>query len=359
MKYNDYILISSWQDIHYGIYLIHIKKFKKISLIFFEKDLYNFFHKKLNLGKQIKLFFIRIPYINLQFRPKNILSMLKYPYQIYLLKKKLNLFFFNESTIYTFGNNIAFKNGIFLKYSNFNKIYSYDITKIKEELLKKRNIKNTFFLNKLSIKRLKFIYHFLFYNAFSGYKYQFWHDGNDYKYFKIKKFKNEEYLDAKIFDNNNFSFIINNFIKKKIRKNAIVFLLDPSLMKNLNLYFYIIKKKINFKTYKIYFKFHPNTSTLDESVFKKAISKFAKNNNIKNLYYINKKQPLELINFIPTYFVGYVSSAFKFLIPSKNNIILIPNKLNYNLYHHINVFWKFGKKIRLVKEKNISKIRLN
>ena len=116
---------------------------------------------------------------------------------------------------------------------------------------------------------------------------------------------------------------------------------------------------MNFLTYSIYFKFHPNTSTLDESVFKKAISKFAKNNNIKNLYYINKKQPLELINFIPTYFVGYVSSAFKFLIPSKNNIILIPNKPNYNLYHHINVFWKFGKKIRLVKEKNISKIRLN
>ena len=147
MKYNNYILISSWQDIHYGIYLIHIKKFKKIGLIFFEKDLYNFFHKKLNLGKKIKLFFIRIQYINLELRPKNILSILKYPYQIYLLKKKLDLFFFNESIIYTFGNNIAFKNGIFLKHSNFNKIYSYDITKIKEELLKKRNIKNTFFLN--------------------------------------------------------------------------------------------------------------------------------------------------------------------------------------------------------------------
>jgi len=362
MKYKNSILISSWQDLIYSIYLIKVKRFKKLNLIFFDSEIYKFCKTKLRFKIDIEFILIKIPYFNIQLRPKNIIKILIYPFQLYLFRKQLRRkFLFSDKIIYTFGSNMAFENAIFFKYTNFNKIFSYDIMQLKNHLSKKKNSKHSLFLNQFSIKRLKFIYHFLFWNFISGNNYRFWYDGDLYKYFKIKNFKNEKYLSSKIFKNKDFSSVIFNSFSKKNKKKCLVFLVDNQIssIKNLETFFKIILNISNYKKFEIYFKFHPYTPSLLEKKLKKNIFTFCKKNLIKKIFLIKKNIPLELINFIPSYFIGYGSGAFRFLMPSKKNIIIVPKEGDIMLNNYNKIYYNYGVKIKLVSEKNISRLKIN
>ena len=352
-----FILISSWQDVSYAIYLIKKKKIKNVYLIFFDKTILNFLKKNFIHNYKVSYLFIDVPYIDLSLKLKNIFKILYYPVSLYSFQKRiLDNINFNNKIIYTFGNEIAFKNAIFLRNSKFNKVYTYDILKLKKELLNSKNNIHSKYLSNISIKRIKFIWHFLFYNFVSGNNYKFWFNGSIYRYFKYRNFKNETYLSSEIFKDHNFTKTINSLIKKKRDKNSVILLLGDNLnnaqrfINQLNVYFKLLKiMKLN--KFKIYLKFHPDISEKDFKIIKKKIISLKKNKYTCKTFTLDRLIPIELIDIIPLYYIGYDSGAFKFLNPMKKNIVIKSNKLLHNSYKKI--YYKYARKIKVMEENHI------
>ena len=66
---------------------------------------------------------------------------------------------------------------------------------------------------------------------------------------------------------------------------------------------------------------------------------------------LDTNTPIEEIDFIPDFFIGYVSTAFKLLTPSKNNLIY--NYENYNPYVYTSLRHKMDIKFLKSNDKNI------
>tara|TARA_Y200000002_G_C22685241_1_gene665716 strand:+ start:1076 stop:2185 length:1110 start_codon:yes stop_codon:yes gene_type:complete len=347
------IIISSFSEILFGGYIY--KKLKSLNInttiITGDYEIYQYLKKKeINC---VLLNFI-IPSVSNKLDLINLLKTLLIIPR--LLKYKIKLFFFFKQfkkiqAAYYFGGHIS-KELPFIAYSLRNiKLICFDYynwTKQYEPLFRKlKKIKIFFF--KPSV-----IFFFWIYNFLSGSKYKILPmKDNTFYTIKQKKYDKEKFfnlsprLNFKIIENYKHSIKSN-----KIKKRSVVILYQETDFFHKNFKFkntindlrYLLRE-LEKKGYEIYFKLHPHwNASIDGNPI------LQKYENIK-FRILDAKIPIEQINFIPDFFIGNVSTAFKLLMPSKNNLIY--NYENYYPYAYTSLRHQIDIKFLKSNDKNI------
>lgn len=346
------IIISSYSEMIYAEYLYEKSNFPHQTMfVTADKGIYNnLIKKKLNC---VFLFF-KIPSVS---NNTNFIALIKTLLIIVrLLIYKIKLFLFFKKfpkleVIYYFGGHCSKDIPFFIESLRNYKIICFDYYGWMKDFKP--------FLNKL--KKINYLFYkpsvfifFYIYNFLSGSKYRMilTKDGT-YLTIKIKKFKNEIILNL---DNNLNNKIIKNYNKSLKRNNnlkkSVVILYQESdfLIKNFKVEKFI--KDFNFlleelkkKNYSVYFKVHPHwNKSFDNKPVLERYQNFKFN-------VLDSNEPVEEINFMPDFFIGYISSAFKFLSPKKNNLIFTYEDYCPYLYYSFN--YKLGIKYLKNNKKNI------
>jgi hypothetical protein len=356
-----FIIVCSFAELIYAIYIYNRLKKKKIipELIFLHSSVANRAYdilKKKNI--KYSVFNHQLPSLSLFSSLTSFVKFILFPVRILLFRNKIKQFrkqFKKKGVVYTQGNHIAFEAIYFLNDFKVKKIINVDALTVKDELLrlgiKKNHLRFLDFLNK---KKISTIIHFFMNNIFSGNMCKYWHNGYYYRYYKFRKYPNETELSSTFYNSKKFKKFFNNFTKKKIKKNSIIFLLTEVFeVKNHLKIFYNILSMINKKKYTIYLKFHPDTDKyLKQKIFKN-LEKYSKSIGKIKLV-ILQNEPIEFLNILPTYVVGFPSNAYKYALAQKKIIALLPNKFSEKY-----IIWKcFKKKIEPF-NKNIIYVRFN
>ncbi len=347
------IIISSFSEILFGGYIY--KKLTSLNIsttiITGDYEIYQYLKKK---EINCVLLNFKIPLVS---NKLDLISILKTLLIIpRLLFYKIKLFFFFKQfkkiqAAYYFGGHLS-KELPFIAYSLRNiKLICFDYynwTKQYEPLIRKlKKIKIFFF--KPSV-----IFFFWIYNFLSGSKYKILPMKDDAFYtIKQKKHNKEKFFNLS--PRLNFKIIENykNSIKSKNKKErSVVILYQESDFFHKNFKFNNIindlkhlLRELEKKGYEIYFKIHPHYKV---SIDGNPI--LQKYENIK-FKVLDTNTPIEEIDFIPDFFIGYVSTAFKLLTPSKNNLIY--NYENYNPYVYTSLRHKMDIKFLKSNDKNI------
>ena len=176
-------------------------------------------------------------------------------------------------------------------------------------------------------------------NFFSGNMCKYWHNGYFYRYYKFKEYPNEIELKNDFYQNAQFKSFFINFTKRKTKKNSIIFLLTEAFDVNQDLeIFKNFLLSIDKKNYTVFLKFHPDTTeVLKKEIFKYLKEKIKFTDNIKIVILLDT--PIEFLDIIPTYVIGFPSNAFRYPIAKKKNITLLPTKFSGKY-----IIWKNFKK---------------
>ena len=170
---------------------------------------------------------------------------------------------------------------------------------------------------------------------------------------KVKKFKNEIILRLSLDLKNK---IIQNYskfrkIRNDINKSVVILYQEEDFfnkkfkVKEIIDDFNFLLEKLSHRNYSIYFKLHPH--------WNRSFDKYPILQKYQDFKFtvLHSSEPIEYINFTPDFFIGNMSSAFKFLNPKKNNLIFTYEEycpiLNYSLNY------KLGMKYLKSNEKNV------
>ena len=348
----NYIIVSSFQNIPYSLYLAQKIK-QNILIITFDIKIKNFLLKIIKIKYKVIYLKINLPQISLNFFKKNFyynhLNIFNFYKEIEIMRGKLVLT--EISNIYTFGTAVAFQNMIVLTYLDFFKIYNLDYMEMNKILSDKNNNSEGSLFTNFTILKLKWFIYFLISNFFVKYKYNFWFNGKYLLYYQNKNFKNQVNLNCrKIFKENKFINFVDKLSKKKYLKNSIIIPISKSFSEEnhiRNLKKILIKNRL-YKKNKIILKLKNNISSYQRKSF---YIKFKKIMYEKKINFLNSSLPLEFINIKPDYFVGFQTTFFRFANPKKKNFILMPKKNDY--IHiifklHKNLLYKFNKKNKII-----------
>ena len=341
-----YVIVCSFAELIYSLYIYHRLKKKKINpeLIFLHSSVAK--KAKYILKKEKIKYHIceaDLPTISFFSSLINFIKTVFYPFRILLHINKIKKYrkrFKKSIVLYTQGNHIAFEAIHFLNNFKAKKIINVDALLIKPDLLSSYFQKKKIRLIDHFKKKILVTYiHFYMSNFFSGNMCKYWHNGYFYRYYKFKEYPNEIELKNDFYQNAQFKSFFINFTKRKTKKNSIIFLLTEAFDVNQDLeIFKNFLLSIDKKNYTVFLKFHPDTTeVLKKEIFKYLKEKIKFTDNIKIVILLDT--PIEFLDIIPTYVIGFPSNAFRYPIAKKKNITLLPTKFSGKY-----IIWKNFKK---------------
>jgi hypothetical protein len=317
------IIISSFSEILFGGYIY--KKLKSINIrtAIVTSDFEIYKHLEKNQINCV-LLNLKIPSVSNNLNFVNLTKTFLIIPRLLLYKIKL-FFFFKKfqkiKAIYYFGGHCSKELPFIIHCLRNFKLVCFDYynwTEQYEPLFRKLKKINFFFFNP------SVIFFFRIYNFFSGSKYKILPmKDNTFYTIKKKNYDNEKFfnltnrLNLKIIQNYKQS-IKSNIYKKKsvvILYQEADFFYEKFRYNNIINDFKYFLRETEKKNYEIFFKLHPhwNISIDGNPILQKY-------EDIK-FKVLDTKTPIEYINFIPDFFIGNVSTAFKLLMPNKKNLI--------------------------------------
>ncbi len=346
------IIISSFSEIIYAEYLYKKSNFfNQTCFVTADKEIYKNLKKKnfncVFLSFEIPSVSNKVNFVALVKALLIVLRLIIYKIKLFLFFKK----FRKLKVIYYFGGHCSKDIPFFIQSLRNFRIICFDYYGWMKDYKP--------FLNKL--KKINYLFYkpsiFIFFNIYnflSGSKYRMilTKDGR-YLTIKIKKFKNEmilnldDNLNNKIIKNYNETLEKNHNIKKSVvilYQESIFFFKSFKANKIINDFNFLLEE-LRQKNYSIYFKVHPHwNKSFDNNPILERYQNFKFN-------VIDSNQPVEEINFIPDFFIGNISNAFKFLSPKKNNLIFTYEDYCPHSYYSLN--YKLGMKYLRSNKKNI------